>query len=199
MEDAMRKLRVLVLAGSTRRESLHRKLAPLVVKAMEKAGLEATFADLRDYPMPLYEGDLEAEEGIPLAANQLKQLAKQADAFVIASPEYNGGYPAVLKNAIDWISRPAPGERSLEAFAGKTAAILSASPGAGGGRRVLRQLRDLLEMMRVTVIPQELAIPRANEAFGADGSLVRPEDIEGLQALADALAGALTKKHETAA
>lgn len=195
----MKKMRVLVLAGSTRKESLNRKLAPIVVKALEAAGIDATFADLRDYPMPLSEGDFEAEEGIPLAANQLKQLAKNADAFVIASPEHNGGYPAILKNAIDWISRPAPGERHLEAFAGKTAAILSASPGPGGGRRALRHLRDLLEMMRITVIPQELAIPRANEAFGADGSLVRPEDIEGLQALVDALAGALARKHETAA
>ena len=192
-------MKALVFAGSVRQGSIHRRLARAVAEQLERRGVEVTLADLRDYPMPLYEGDLEAEEGIPLAANQLKQLAKQADAFVIASPEYNGSYPAVLKNAIDWISRPAPGERHLEAFSGKLAGIVSASPSPGGGRRVLRQLRELLEMMRVTVIPQELAIPRATEAFDAAGRLVRPEDIEGLQALVDALASALARKHETAA
>jgi chromate reductase, NAD(P)H dehydrogenase (quinone) len=195
----MRRPKVLVLAGSTRRESIHRRLARHVVDVLETAGLEATLADLRDYPMPIYDGDLEAEQGIPLSASKLKDLARNADAFVIASPEYNGSYPAVLKNAIDWISRPEPGERHLEVFAGKLAAILSASPGPGGGRRVLRQLRELLTMMRVTVIPQELAIPRASDAFDTEGRLVRAEDIEGLQALADALATALARKLESAA
>jgi chromate reductase, NAD(P)H dehydrogenase (quinone) len=199
MEHMMRKSKVLVLAGSTRRDSLHRKLAPLVVDALRDAGLEATFADLRDYPMPLYEGDLEMTEGMPLAAKVLKDLAREADALVIASPEYNGSFPAVLKNAIDWISRPEPGERHLHVFAGKLAAILSASPGPGGGRRVLRQLRELLEMMRVTLIPQELSIPRAMDAFDAEGRLARPEDIEGLHALADALASELARKLESAA
>src|SRR6266568_3327058 len=147
MEETMRKSKVLVLAGSTRKDSIHRKLAPLVVAALEASGLDATFADLRDYPMPLYEGDLEITDGMPLAAKALKDLARDVDAFVIATPEYNGSYPAVLKNAIDWISRPEPGERHLHVFAGKLAAILSASPGPGGGRRVLRQLRELLEMI----------------------------------------------------
>ncbi len=159
----MGKPRILVIAGSTRKESLHRKLAAQAVTSLQTAGLDAVFADLRDYPMPLYDGDLEAEQGLPAAARELKELARNTDAFLIASPEYNGSYPAVLKNAIDWISRPEPGERHLEVFAGKMAAIVSASPGPGGGRRVLRQLRELLEMMRVTVIPQELAVARATE------------------------------------
>jgi chromate reductase len=189
MEDAMRQARILVLAGSTRKESLHRKLAAQAVTALQAAGLDATFADLRDYPLPIYDGDLEAEEGMPAAAKSLKELARDADALLIASPEYNGSYPAVLKNAIDWISRPEPGERHLAAFAGKLAGIASASPGPGGGRRVLRQLRELLEMMRVTVIPEELAIARATEAL----------DPEGLQALATALAEALARKQEAAA
>ena len=195
----MSKPRVLVLAGSTRKESVNRKLARLVADTVQAAGLDATFADLRDYPMPIYDGDLEAEHGIPANAKALKELARQSDAYVITSPEYNGSYPAVLKNAIDWISRPEPGERHLEVFAGKLAAILSASPGPGGGRRVLRQLRELLEMMRVTVVPQELAVARANEAFDSAGRLQRTEDIEGLQSLVDGLTHALERKHETAA
>uniref|UniRef100_Q01ZF4 NADPH-dependent FMN reductase n=1 Tax=Solibacter usitatus (strain Ellin6076) TaxID=234267 RepID=Q01ZF4_SOLUE len=181
--------RVLVLAGSTRKESLHRKLAAEAVTALQAAGLEPVFADLRDYPLPLYDADLEAEQGMPAPAKALKELARDADAFLIASPEYNGSYPAVLKNAIDWISRPEPEERHLAAFAGKLAAIASASPGAGGGRRVLRQLRELLGMMRVTVIPEELAIARATEAL----------DPEGLTALAAGLADALGRKQGASA
>jgi NAD(P)H-dependent FMN reductase len=198
MEGAMRKPKILVLAGSTRRESIHRKFARLAVEALEAAGVHAVFADLRDYPMPIYDGDLEAEQGLPANAKTLKELARESDGFLIASPEYNGSYPAILKNAIDWMSRPEPGDGHLAVFAGKAAAILSGSPGPGGGRRVLRQLRQLLEMMRVTVIPQELAIPRANEAFDAAGRLHRTEDIEGLETLARGLALA-ARAHETAA
>ena len=199
MDETMNKPKIVVLAGSTRKGSIHRKLAPLAVEALTAAGLDATFADLRDYPMPLYEGDLEATDGMPPAAKALKELARTADAFVIASPEYNGSYPAVLKNAIDWISRPEPGENHLQVFAGKLAAIVSASPGPGGGRRVLRQLRELLTMMRVTVIPQDLSIPRAAEAFATDGSLARSEDLDGLHSLAAALASELARKLEHAA
>ena len=195
----MKTPKVLVLAGSTRKDSIHRRLAPLVVESLQAEGLDATFADLRDYPMPLYEGDLEITDGIPLGAKELKDVARDVDAFVIASPEYNGSYPAVLKNAIDWLSRPEPGERHLHVFAGKRAAILSASPGPGGGCRVLTQLRQLLEMMRVTVIPQDLSIPRASEAFDADGRMARPEDLEGLRSLASALAAELNRKLENAA
>jgi NAD(P)H-dependent FMN reductase len=149
--------------------------------------------------MPLYDGDLEVESGMPAPAKALKELARASNGFVFASPEYNGSYPAILKNAIDWISRPEPGERHLEVFAGKPAAILSASPGPGGGRRVLRQLRQLLEMMRVAVIPQELAIPRASEAFDSAGQLARTEDIEGLRLLAEGLAMELAQKQQSAA
>ena len=180
----MAKPNILVIAGSTRRESIHRKLAQLTTDALRKAGADATFADLRDYPMPIYDGDLEAEQGLPANAKALKQLAHRADAFVFASPEYNGSYSAVLKNAIDWMSRPEPGDRPLEVFRDKTAAILAASPGPGGRAAACwKQLRELLEMIRITVIPQELAIPRAGEAFDAEGRLVRAEDIEGWEAL----------------
>jgi NAD(P)H-dependent FMN reductase len=189
METGMKKSRVLVLAGSTRKESLHRKLAVQAVEALEAIGIEATFADLRDFALPIYDGDLEAEKGMPAAAKALKELARTADGFLIASPEYNGSYPAVLKNAIDWISRPEAGERHLEVFAGKVAAIASASPGPGGGRRVLRQLRELLDMMRVSVIAEELPIPRATPAL----------DPAGVATLANALGLALAQRQEVVA
>jgi NAD(P)H-dependent FMN reductase len=129
----------------------------------------------------------------------LKELARRHDGFAIASPEYNGGYPALLKNALDWISRPEPGDRPLEVFRGKVAAILSASPGPGGGSRGLRQLRELLEMMSVSVVPPELAIARAGAAFDAEGRLVRAEDVSGLREVAAALAQAAARREKAAA
>ena len=199
MKEAFDPPKILVLAGSARLDSIHRKLARHAVEALRAAGVEATLADLRDFPMPIYDGDLEAGQGLPTAAKALKELARRHEGFVIASPEYNGSFPALLKNALDWISRPEPGDRPLEVFRGKVAAILSASPGPGGGQRVLRHLRELLEMMSVTVIPEQLSVARANAAFDADGRLVRDEDLEGLQTVAAALAQAVERKQEAAA
>ena len=170
-----------------------------MVEALREAGAEATLADLREFPMPIYDGDLEAGEGLPPAARKLKELARRHDGFAIASPEYNGSFPALLKNALDWISRPEPGERPLEVFRGKVAAILSASPGPGGGRRGLRHLRELLQMMNVSVIPQELAMARSGAALDAAGRLVRAEDLTGLRELAHALTQAAAQKEEAAA
>jgi chromate reductase, NAD(P)H dehydrogenase (quinone) len=192
--DTTHSPKVLVVTGNARLDSVNRKLARATVEALRHAGVEATLADLRDFPMPIYDGDLEAGEGMPPAAKALKQLAREHDGFAIASPEYNGSFPALLKNALDWISRPEPGDRPLEVFRGKVAAILSASPGPGGGKRGLHQLRELLEMMSVTVIPEQLAIARSGGALDAAGELVRAEDIAGLQAVAAGLAGALAPK-----
>src|SRR5438552_11682893 len=139
------KPKILTFAGSIRHGSLHRNLAIEAAEALRAAGAEATFADLADYPMPLYDGDIEAAQGLPPAAKAFKELLRQHDALAIASPEYNGSFTALLKNAIDWISRPEAGEPALAVFRGKLAAIMSASPGPGGGRRSLRQLRELLE------------------------------------------------------
>jgi NAD(P)H-dependent FMN reductase len=191
--------KILVLAGSARHDSMNRKLAIQTLDALRDAGADATLADLRDFPMPIYDGDLEAGEGMPPAAKTLKELARAHDGFAIASPEYNGSFPALLKNALDWISRPEPGERPLEVFRGKVAAILSASPGPGGGIRGLHHLRELLEMMSVKVIPEQLTIARANAAFDSAGRLIRPEDLTGLRELAVRLANAAARRHEAAA
>jgi chromate reductase len=177
--------RILVFAGSTRSDSLNRKLARATAEALQRRGLETTLADLRDYPMPIYEGDLEAAEGIPPRPKAFKELLRSHDVFAIASPEYNGSFPALVKNAIDWASRPEPGEKHLEAFRGKTAVLLSASPGPGGGQRGLRHLRELLEMIGVTVLSTQVTVPRAIEAFDADGRLVRPADIDAVARLVE--------------
>jgi NAD(P)H-dependent FMN reductase len=199
MTDATRSPKILVLAGSARQDSVNRKVARQTVEALRDAGVEATLADLRDFPMPIYDGDLETGQGLPPAAKELKELARRHDGFAIASPEYNGSFPALLKNALDWISRPEPGEGPLEVFRGKVAAILSASPGPGAGKRGLRHLRELLEMMMVRVVPRELAIARSGGAFDAAGRLTRDEDLSGLRELAAALAQAAAQKEETAA
>ncbi len=182
-------MRALVFAGSIRTDSLHRKLARAVAGELRRRGLDVTLIDLRDYPMPLYDGDIEASDGLPPAAVEFRKLLAAHDLLVIASPEYNGSFTALLKNTIDWTSRPAtPGERPAALYRGKLAAILSASPGPGGGRRGLRHLRELLEMIGVTVIGEAVAIGGAFNAFDAEGELVRADAAEQVSRLADTVA-----------
>src|SRR5215471_8777302 len=194
MENTIATPRILVIAGSTRAASTNRLLAREAADSLREAGLDVTLADLRDFPMPLYDADLETQSGLPPAARALKELAREADAFAIASPEYNGSYPAVLKNAIDWISRPEPGDGPLQVFRDKPAAILSASPGPGGGKRGLKQLRELLEMIRMTVVPQHVSVANSGEAFDGAGRLVRSSDTGSLRQLTNELAGAVRQK-----
>lgn len=163
--------RILAFAGSTRRDSFNKRLLALAVRGAQAAGAAVTSLDLREVPMPLYDGDLEAAQGLPEAAKTFKNLLLQHDGLLIAAPEYNSGISGVLKNAIDWASRPAPGEAPLKCFAGKVAALMSASPGALGGLRGLAQVRWILGNIKVLVLPEQVAIPRAHEAFLPDGGL----------------------------
>ena len=170
------KVNILAFAGSTRKDSFNKKLVKIAAQGAKEAGAEVTVIDLRDFPMPLYDGDLEAVEGLPENALKLKALMRQQQGFLIASPEYNSGYSAVLKNSIDWVSRVSEqGERPLVAFAGKTASIMSASPGALGGLRGLYQLRELLMNINVTVLPTMRAIGGAMKEFDEHGNLVNTE------------------------
>jgi len=189
--------KVLVFAGSIRGDSYHRKLARAAVASLESAGSDATFVDLKDYPMPFYDGDVETTEGMPQTAKAFKEMLKRHDAFVIASPEYNGSFPALLKNVIDWTSRPEPGEKPPAVYRGKTAAVLATSPGPGGGQRGLRHLRELLEMIGVNVVAQ-LAIPRATEAIDGAGTLTRQEDRNALARLAADVVAASSKERVAA-
>lgn len=177
-------MKVLVFAGSTRRDSFHRKLAAQAARQLRNNGVDVTEIDLRNFPMPLYDGDTEAETGLPEAAREFKRLLAANDGLVIASPEYNGSFPAIVKNVIDWATRPEPGESHSTAFKGKTVALLSTSPGPGAGRRGLRHLRELFEMIGANVIPEQVAIAKAFQAFGPDGDLTRAEDREAVERLA---------------
>ncbi len=169
-----RSCRILALAGSTRQESYNKRLVRLAAEGAREAGAETTVIDLRDYPLPLFDEDLETREGLPEAARQLRAAFQAHAGLLIASPEYNSSLPAVLKNAIDWLSRPQPGEAPLACFNGKVAAILSASPGTLGGLRGLVHLRAILGNINVLVLPEQIAVPRAHEAF-ADGNRLRDE------------------------
>ncbi len=124
----------------------------------------------------------------PERAKAFKEVLRSHDTFVIASPEYNGSFSALLKNAIDWASRPEPGEKPLEVFRGKTAVLLAASPGPGAGKRGLRHLCELLEMIGVTVVAEEIAIPRAVEGFTPEGVLARSEEVSRLEGVLQGIA-----------
>lgn len=166
----MPKPTILAFAGSAREGSYNKKLIRLAAAAARDAGGDVTLIDLRDFPMPMYDGDAEQVEGIPPDAKRFKELMKGHQALVIASPEYNSAISPLLKNAIDWASRPEPGEPSLVAFTGKVAAITSASTGQLGGLRGLVTVRGILGNIGVVVLPEQLSIPNADKAFRDDGA-----------------------------
>ena len=185
--------RILAFAGSTRTESWNKKLIRIGADAAHKAGALVTLVDLRDYPLPLYDGDLEASEGIPENGRKLKELFLAHAGLLLSAPEYNSSIPGVLKNALDWVSRSAPGEAPLACYAGKVAGLLSASPGALGGLRCLVALRSMLGNIKTLVIPEQFSLPRANEAFNPDGSLKDPKQQASVETVAKALVALVSK------
>lgn len=164
-------IRIVAFAGSLRSGSHNRKLIRIAAAGARAAGAQVTDLDLRDVPMPLYDGDIEREHGLPPNAKVFKRLLVENHGMLISSPEYNSAFSAALKNAIDWASRPEPNEPALAAFKGKIAGLMSASPGHLGGVRGLAILRSVLSNIGVVVVPTQMAISRANEAFEEDGSL----------------------------
>ncbi len=164
--------KLLFFAGSSRIESINKKLAKLAAEKATKIGAQVTYVDLKDFEMPLYNGDLEAESGIPDNAKKLKQIFIEHDGFFIASPECNSSFSPLLKNSLDWISRPhEENETSLIAFNGKLAALGSASPGRLGGLRGLVALRLMLGNIGVIVSPSQVAIGSGFQAFDDQGQL----------------------------
>ena len=165
--------KILAFAGSSRKESINKKLVNIAAISAKKEGAMVTIIDLADYPMPIFNQDLEAEQGMPEKAHEFKKLLVEHDGFLIASPEYNSAFSPLLKNVIDWASRAeSDDEQPLLAYKGKFAAIMAASPGALGGLRGLVFLRMLLANIGVTVLPEQQAIPQAFKAFSDDGSLI---------------------------
>ena len=186
--------KILALSGSLRRESYNQKLAALLAEGARSAGAEVTLVSLRDFPLPLFDEDLEAAEGKPEAAKQLKKLFAAHDGLIITSPEYNSSLTAALKNAIDWVSRSdSSDEPFLSALAGKTAVISAASPGGLGGLRGLVHLRAILGNIGITVLPDQLAIGSAHSVFQADGTITDEAMSKRVQSLGAGLTRHLQK------
>ena len=177
---------ILVFAGSVRRDSHNKKLARVAAQAARDAGAQVTLIDLADYPMPLYDGDFEAESGPPEHAFRLQKRIAAQDGLIVVSPEYNNSIPALLKNTIDWISRT-PRVSGANPFAGKPVALMAASPGSLGGLRGLDCVRRVMETVGMLVLPQVVAVPQADAAFAADGRLQEEASLRRVNALAGEL------------
>lgn len=166
--------KLLFMSGSAREGSLNKKLARLAAEIATANGLPTTFADLGDYPMPIYDGDIEGRDGAPDNARKLKALLALHKGVFIAAPEYNAGMTPLLKNALDWVSRVrVEGEAPLHVFKSRVFALGAASPGALGGARGLIATRQVMELgLGALVLPDQILIPRAADAFDPAGHLV---------------------------
>ena len=185
--------KILAFSGSARTESYNQKLVQIAAKGAGQAGAEVTVVNLADYPMPIFNQDLEKAEGMPKPAQALKALFAAHDGFLIASPEYNSAFSPLLKNALDWVSRKEGEETYQLAYRDKAAVIMSASPGALGGLRGLVFLRMLLANMGVIVLPNQQAVGHADQAFHNDGHLLDNAKQTAIMNLGVALAGYLEK------
>lgn len=159
-------VKLLAFSGSTRSGSYNQRLLDIAVGLAREAGAEVTSISLRDFDLPLYDGDLEAR-GFPPSADRLRALFIEHDGFLIASPEFNGSVSGTLKNAIDWASRPREGEplTALPAFRGKVAGVMSASISPFGGLRGLLALRQILGTIQTLVATEQVLVPFADRAF----------------------------------
>lgn len=189
--------RLLFISGSTREKSHNKRLAKLGEMIADANGIAGTFADLGDYPMPIYNGDDEVRDGPPENARKLKALMRVHSGIFIASPEYNASFSPLLKNAIDWVSHVKnDGEAPLEVFKTRVFALGSASPGGMGGLRGLSQLRLVLELgLGALVLPDQFAVPRAMDAFEENGHLKNKDSQETFKQLIQKLARAAHVLH----
>ena len=187
------KPKIIAFAGSTRTDSYNKKLVKIASTGATEAGADVTVIDLRDFPMPIYDGDLEQKDGLPSYARKLKDLMLSHQGFLISSPEYNSSISAVFKNTIDWASRPSEGEISLACFKNKVAGIMSASPGMLGGLRGLVHVRSILGNIGVIVMPDQIAIAKAHEAFNEDGALKDKKQEDQVKKIGDNVAKILLK------
>lgn len=187
-------IKLVAFAGSTRKDSYNKKVVKAAAEAARKAGAEVELVDLADYPMPFYDGDLEAAGAYPENASKLKKIFVESDGFLISSPEYNSSYSGVMKNAIDWVSRPeTKDEPGLMAFKGKYAGLMAASPGALGGLRGLFALRELLQNIQVTVLPNMQAVGSVMNVLDDQGGIKDEKTAKNIEGVAKGLVETLQK------
>ncbi len=166
-------IQTLIFSGSLRQGSFNSKLAKFSATKIESMGIQNLTLEINAFPMPFFNEDDETENGAPESASLLREHFAESDLLLIASPEYNGSLTAVLKNTIDWLSRPSASKdnQTLSAFDGKVVLLLSASPGALGGMRGLAHLRDILSNLGAIVLPGSVSISAAHNAFDEKGAL----------------------------
>ena len=177
------KPKILAFAGALRAESTNKKAVRIAARGAETAGAEVTYIDLKEFPLPIYDGDIETESGLPENAVKLQEMMLEADGFLISSPEYNSSISGALKNVIDWTSRPRGDLKAGACYAGKVVALMSASPGGLGGLRGLFDIRKILSTMGVIVLPDQVAVSDSYRAFDDDGNLADEKlhaKVEGL-------------------
>jgi NAD(P)H-dependent FMN reductase len=178
-------VKLLLIAGSSRQGALSVRLRDAARQAAERAGASTDVLDLRALALPLYDGDLEAAQGVPAGATALRDAIAAHDALLIATPEYNGFPTPLVINAFDWLSRLPDG---LAVTANKPVALVSSSPGALGGLRSMNFLRQYLQMaFQMLVLPQQQSVGRAHEAFAADGALAEPRAAASLDGVVKAV------------
>jgi chromate reductase len=180
----MAALKILVIPGSLRSGSLNAKLAAVAAYQFAQAGAEVTRISLADFPLPIYDGDLQTKSGVPKNAINLKRMIGAHSGVLIVTPEYNASVPPLVKNAIDWVSRVQDAhEIRGQVFRGRAFAIAAASEGRLGGTRSLAALRLILSACQAMVIPNQLTLSFASEAYDDMDRLKHPADIEMLNAL----------------
>jgi len=176
--------KILVIPGSLRTGSLNAKLAAAIAHELVAAGVEVTRISLADFPLPIYDGDLQAKSGVPKHAVNLKRMMGSHQGVLIVTPEYNSSVPALVKNTIDWISRVQDGQETRgQVFRDRAFAIAAASGGRLGGTRALSALRLILTACHATVVPNQLALSFAEEAYDDKDRLKHQGDIDALGAM----------------
>ena len=179
-------VKILAFAGSARRDSVNQRLLEAATRMAE--GAEVTVLSMSEYPLPLYDSDLEESDGLPDRVIALKGMMESHQGFLLACPEYNGSITPLLKNVIDWCSRPATkDETPLLAYRGKVAGLLGASPGGLGGLRGLRHVREILGNIGITVVPNQHALGAAFDAFDETGALKDARAAQAVKSVVDQL------------
>jgi chromate reductase, NAD(P)H dehydrogenase (quinone) len=177
-------LKILVIPGSLRTGSLNAKLAAAIAHELVVAGAEVTRISLSDFPLPIYDGDLQAKSGVPKNAVNLKRMMAAHHGILLVTPEYNSSIPPLVKNTLDWVSRVQdPHEARAQVFRQRPFAIAAASESRLGGTRALAALRLILASLQAHVIPSQLALSQAHLAYDDMDRLKNPSDSEALQAL----------------
>jgi NAD(P)H-dependent FMN reductase len=180
----MAALKILVIPGSLRTGSLNARLAAVAAYQFAQAGAEVTRLSLADFPLPIYDGDLQSKSGVPKNAVNLKRMIGAHHGVLIVTPEYNASVPPLVKNTIDWVTRVQDAHETRgQVFRGRAFAIAAASESRLGGTRSLAALRLILTACQAVVIPNQLALSFAGEAYDDMDRLKRPPDIEALGAL----------------